>query len=135
MSRKFVAVLDTMWGTVGRAPKYFYINPRNHSGKRLYWLAGCDLRDLLVVNACPELVGHATTHGKPDAAWLARSLRALPIPFHSATLLICGKVAQRTFAASGIIWRGPTYSIDHPAARRWSRSTLDATRSLIQTGA
>lgn len=122
---KFVAVLDTMWGTSGRAPLYFYINPRNHSGARLYRLTGVRARDLLVVNACPQQTGHATKHGTPSAQWLSRALAALPEPFQAACLLVCGQVAQRTYDAARVQWRGPVVRMLHPAARTWTRAELD----------
>jgi hypothetical protein len=95
---KIVAVLESMWDwrqmTSGagyaEAPRSFRINPKNYSGKRLYRIVGADA-DLHVTNACRELVGSASEHGKPDPAWLRENLDLLA-PFD--VLLVCGKVAR-----------------------------------------
>jgi hypothetical protein len=55
-------------------------------------------RDLHVTNACRELCGSANHHGTPDPEWLRENLELLA-PFD--VLLVCGKVAQATYARSG----------------------------------
>jgi hypothetical protein len=120
-----VAVLDTMWGERnGRAPRWFPINPQNHSGRRLYKLVGAC--ELLVTNACPQLVNHATRHGKPDPKWLAENLARL----EPALILACGNVAQRTLKESG--FRGRTVKIPHPAARIWTKKRVQRTARKIK---
>lgn len=130
---KFLVILDTMWGTGGRAPRWFHINPQNHSGRRLYALTGARYGELYVTNACPQQTTHATRHGRPDAGWLAVSLRLIPGNAHRAPLLVCGAVAQRAYerilARTGHV--GPVYYMKHPAARTWTRKELDRVRQEI----
>lgn len=133
------AILETMWdwrgmtsgAGYGEAPRYFRINPQNFSGRRLYKLIGADAK-LLVTNACRELVRSAKQHGTPDPAWLADNLRILDGD-RVDVLLVCGKVAQQTFAACGYKPRTATVlEIPHPAARRvWSREFIDTTAARI----
>src|SRR5690349_8002265 len=75
-----VAVLDTMYDWQGKtseagyreAPRYFRINPRNFTGKRLYKLVGKN--KLLVTDACRELVSSPDEHGVPDPNWLSENI-------------------------------------------------------------
>jgi hypothetical protein len=124
---KFLAVLDTMWGSGGAAPRWFHINPWNVSGKRLYALTGATFRELKVTNACPQQTTHATKHGTPSAWWLAENLtRYLPSGYAGAPLLICGTVAQKTFAKlARHQHNGPVILMPHPAARNWSRANVE----------
>jgi hypothetical protein len=117
-----------MWGGDGRAPRWFTINPDNHSGRRLYWLVGHN--DLLVTNACKEHVSHSTIHGTPDGEWLAKNLQKITYDL----LLVCGRVAQVTFATCGYRPTCRIIEMPHPANRRWKRFTLDAYRVVIQGG-
>jgi len=149
-----VALLDSMWGWGGyheagvEAPRYFKINPDNHSGKRLARL--CGNHSLLVTNSCRLVQSHANAHGIPDIEWVKENLKFLhqqEVPL----FLICGRVAQDTFRQatsrssdlnfafqSGRFYIGPGEKwarflmIDHPAARRWSNAKLDATAAEIQ---
>jgi hypothetical protein len=122
MMKTVVAVLDTMWGERNaRAPRYFQINPNNRSGKMLYRLVG-PYRRLWVTNSCREMVNNARRHGKPDPGWLAENLRRLKPDL----VLVCGKVAQKTFReACPMKWDGcDDISIPHPAARNWSQKQI-----------
>ena len=138
---KCVAVLEVMWdwraqtssaGYAARAPEYFRINGDNHTGKRLYdWLGH---HDLLVTNACPELVTSARGRGKPDLVWLHKNISNLR-PFE--LILVCGKVAQETYVRDT-----PHYApsgervvfVPHPAARMWSRQALARVKLHIREG-
>lgn len=113
-----------------RAPRWFTINPHNHSGRRLYRLVGTGA-ELLVTNACPQLQHGPNDHGTPDPIWLAQNLRML-IPFNM--LLVCGKVAQDTYDKTDFqpAKRIPVIRIPHPAARMWTRSMLDSTEAEIK---
>ena len=129
--RRVVAILDTMWdwrtatseAGYKEAPRYFHINPENHSGRRLYKLIGKDSL-LLVTNVCRELVNSAGVHGKPDPLWLSENLSIIdrhPLG-QIQLLLVCGTVAQKTYRLAE--YRPPTahvMEIAHPAARSWSR--------------
>src|SRR5258708_133644 len=103
--KKIVAILESMWdwrqmtSSAGyqEAPRFFRISPLNFSGKRLYRIVG-ERANLFVTNSCRELCSSANHHGTPDANWLRENLILLE-PFD--VLLICGKVAQATFAQSG----------------------------------
>lgn len=132
---KIVAVLESMWDwrqmTSGagyaEAPRSFRINPENYSGKRLYRIVGDDA-DLHVTNACRELVGSASQHGTPDPAWLRENLEILA-PFD--VLLVCGRVAQATYAKTGHEFAG-LLLIDHPAARRWTNEAIAAAAQRVR---
>ena len=113
-----LVVLETMWGDAGRAPGLFKINPHNHSGKRLYKLLGH--ADFWVTNACPWQVGSATQHGKPDPAWLARNLQRMSYDL----LLVCGRVAQKTFDQCEYVPPCKVLKMLHPAARTWTKAKL-----------
>lgn len=129
---KVVAVLDTMWGWCGlekERTRHFRINPNNHSGRRLYWFLGH--HDLLVTNACPELVSSAKGRGKPDRYWLRENLAEL-WPFDM--LLVCGKVAQQTYEQRSAPHPCRIIEMPHPAARTWDRQSLDFARRLITSG-
>lgn len=142
-----VAILETMWDWRGmtsgagyqEAPRFFRINPENHSGRRLYKLCGPNAK-LLVTNACRELVSRANQHGTPDPKWLAENLAEIetndPNAAHIDVLLVCGKVAQRTFKESGYKLRSDTgrvIEMPHPAARQvWTRDLIESTSQLIQ---
>jgi hypothetical protein len=135
-----IAVLDSMWDwrrmTSGagyvEAPRSFRINPDNFSGRRLYRICGPGAA-LLVTNACRELCSSANHHGTPDPAWLHENLKLLE-PFD--VLLVCGKVAQATYARSGYTPSSAArvFQMMHPAARTWTNAMLDATAGQVQAG-
>lgn len=132
---KIVAVLESMWdwrqmtSAAGyrEAPRHFRINPQNYSGKRLYRIAGADA-DLFVTNACRELCGSANHHGTPDPAWLRENLDILA-PFD--LLMVCGKVAQATYARSGHEFER-LIQIPHPAARMWTQAMIAEAAARVQ---
>lgn len=120
MHVRVVAVLEVMWGNPRPlAPGFFRINPYNFSGRRLYWLLGH--QDLLVTNACRELVSSARGRGTPDPDRLAKNLRRLTYDL----LLLCGKVAQQTWSVCGYVPDCKIVQMPHPAARTWTRQQLD----------
>ncbi|MCK9568811.1 hypothetical protein M0R72_07720 [Candidatus Pacearchaeota archaeon] len=123
-----VAVLETMWGTEGKAPGMFRINPQNHTGRRLYWLLGHD--NLWVTNACPQQVANARQHGKPDSEWLSYNLQRCSY----GLLLVCGKVAQATFAQCDYKPSCRILGMPHPAARTWTKAMLLEWQQRIQSG-
>ena len=129
-----VALLESMWSWGGYTEKgdvirYFRINPDNLSGKRLYRIVGD--HNLLVTNSCRECQATANDHGKPDPQWVAENLRFLESQGMDL-LLVCGRVAQRTFGLSGgTTHRVPVIFLDHPAARRWTNKALDDAAALV----
>jgi hypothetical protein len=134
---KAVAILQEMYdwhGLTSRAgyntaPRHFRISPRNFTGKRLYdWLGH---NDLLVTDACKELVSGPNQRGKPDKNWVKDNLAEL-WPFE--LLLVCGKVAQRTYCLSSAPKPCRVIECPHPAARHWDRKSLDFMRRLVQEG-
>ena len=132
--RKVVAVLEVMWGDVDlpEAPRFFRINHHNLSGKRLYKFLGHT--DLLVTNACPQMVDRASGRGETDPQWLSDNIRSL-WPFE--LLLVCGKKAQETYRLSDTLegrQRSRVIELPHPANRTWTRQALDLTRRYIQEG-
>lgn len=141
-----VVILEVMWdwnsktssaGYIERAPEYFRINPHNLSGSRIYrWLGkpGEYVDDVLVTNACPELVSSARGRGKPDVVWLHNNLADLQ-PFK--LLLVCGKVAQATYLQESSWYQREeerVVCLPHPAARNWSRDSLAFAGRLIREG-
>lgn len=133
--REILVVLETMWGTHGSAPRWFPINPDNHSGKRLYRMTGMEDWHVWVTNACPQQTGHATQHGKPSPRWLHESLIRLPRHISPWTpLLVCGKVAQATYdevCENGYEHLGKVLRLRHPAARTWTTEQMQAVRRTI----
>lgn len=136
---RVIAILESMWDwraqTSGagykQAPRYFRINPNNHSGRRLYSLL--DKGDkLLVTESCRELVSSANEHGTPDPEWLAENLKILEDKTAFNVLLVCGKVAQATYGRCG--YTPPiarVLEIPHPAARLWSHARIAEVRGKI----
>lgn len=147
--KNVVALLDSMWGWGGfneageDAPRYFRINPDNHSGRRLYRLVGDS--NLLVTNCCRVVQRDAKSHGTPDPEWVRENLGVLAVD-RMNLLLVCGKVARETYETLASIPSGATdgqsyisgvgivkfYMIDHPAARRWSIEKLNQTQQHIE---
>ncbi len=142
-----VAILETMWDWKAKtssagyteAPHFFRINPGNFTGRRLYKLIGPDAK-LLVTNACRELVSSAKHHGTPDPVWLAQNLdeieRRRPDSCPIDVLLVCGKIAQKTFDLSG--YKPSTARIirmPHPAARAvWTKDFIEQISRQIRGG-
>lgn len=116
-----------------RAPKFFIINRNNFSGRRLYSLIGNDVR-LLVTESCKELVKSAKEHGTPDPIWLASNLTLLHSGlFKPSVILLCGKVAQKTFKDSKFVTHACVIEIPHPAARVvWTKAYIEQIRQQIQ---
>lgn len=144
---RIVALLESMWGWRGYnepgaiAPRFFRINPDNHSGRRLYSLIGS--HELVVTNCCRTVQETANHHGKPDLEWVRQNL--LTASHEMNLLLVCGRVARETFETIASIPSGITdgrsyissngfrwYAIDHPAARRWSHAKIEQTRAHIE---
>lgn len=127
-----VALLESMWGWRGYSEKgdvirYFRINPENFSGRRLYRL--CGDHSLLVTNSCRECQESANDHGTPDPKWVAENLEFLRLQGMNV-LLVCGKVARETYEQSGFGFPRVVF-MDHPAARRWTKEKLNATKAEI----
>jgi hypothetical protein len=145
---KIVALLDTYWGGeehAGKiAPRYFRINRNNHSGRNLYRLLGS--HSLLVSDCCRLIALSAKHHGAPEADWVSENLGILAQSGRMDLLLVCGKVAQKTFREIASIPSGSTdgqsyisgigilrfYMIDHPAARNWSIEKFERTKTHIE---
>lgn len=141
MKVRVLAILETMWDWRGatsgagyrQAPAFFRINRENFSGKRLHKFVG-DHANLLVTNACRELVDHASKHGKGDPVWLAGNLERLENDGCIDVLLVCGKVAQATFSSCGFTPQTPyIIHMPHPAARTWNALSLRQTSLKIRT--
>jgi hypothetical protein len=140
---RVVAILETMWDWRGmtsgagysEAPRFFRINPDNHSGRRLYKLIGPGAQ-LLVTNACRELVTGPNQHGTPDPKWLAENLAEIetnrPDSATIDVLLVCGKIAQKAFRESGYKPKAAkVIEMPHPAARMWTTAMVQETQRRI----
>ncbi len=115
-------------GYVRQAPRHFEINPYNFTGRRIYqWLGHYDL---LVTNACPQLVSSARGRGTPDKVWLSANLKELQ-PFE--LLLVCGSVAASTYSIKDA-GNARVIELPHPAARMWDRNLLDRVKEIVQAG-
>lgn len=137
---KVVAILETMWdwrrqvtdAGYAQAPQFFRINPKNHSGRRLYQLVGPEAK-LLVTNACKELVTGPEYHGKGDPVWLRENLETLDSLHCMEVLLVCGKIAQATFRKSGYQpIEARVIEMPHPAARMWTAAMMTELQNKIQ---
>lgn len=140
--RRVVALMEVMYDWRGMtsgagyeetAPPYYRINPDNKSGGVLYsWLGkkGEYYDELLVTNACPQLVTGPNQRGKPDRAWVSKNLKELA-PF--CLLLVCGKVAAMHYAQADAE-NARIIELPHPAARTWTRRDLNLARMFIQEG-
>jgi hypothetical protein len=140
-----VAVLDTMWdwrsmtsrAGYSTAPRFFRINARNHTGRRLYKLIGPSYH-LLVTDSCKELVSSPKEHGNPDPIWLSDNLQIIHSYHPIDILLICGKVAQKTFLEILGMVEDPLFhevriiEIPHPAARTWTKERIKEVSRQIQ---
>lgn len=106
---RWLTVLEVMWDWRGdpsgkpfryrrQAPRIFAINPRNHTGSRLYgWFGLTPGEDnVWVTNACSEVVSRASERGTPNPDWLRENLETHASRFHRG-ILVCGRVAQDTF--------------------------------------
>jgi len=124
---KYVAVLETIWGSEV-SPRFFRINPYNVSGSRLYRLI--ESRDLWVTNVCRLAGRHARQHGIPDADWLCQNLNLIDCD----VLLVCGRIAQATYAQTTGYWKRDARVIrmPHPAARNWTREQFEHYAKLIR---
>lgn len=129
-----LAILDTMWGgRAGKAPRWFEINPNNFSGRRLYKFVGRD-NQLLVTNACRELVTNSKEHGLVDHIWLGANLERCYRRMGTNLILVCGAIAAFTYRQ---IERPPdvrTLFLPHPAARNWTITAMADVAELIQNG-
>lgn len=143
---QFLAILETMWdwrqltsnfGYDDEAPDFFKINPENFTGKRLYYMTGVGRDQLYVTNACPQLVNSASAHGTPDVKRLESNVnwwcRRVVANQNEATILVCGKVAQKTFEEGVIDVHDGIYHVymPHPAWRGWTNETLDAVKEQL----
>src|SRR5579863_9030935 len=96
---RIVALLESMWGWRGYntpgedAPRFFCINPKNHSGWRLYDLVGS--HELRVTNCCRTVQESANHHGKPDLEWIRENLKQASLDTH--LVLVCGRIARESF--------------------------------------
>jgi hypothetical protein len=130
---KIVALLESMWGWRGyndpgeEAPRFFRINHDNFSGRRLYRL--CGDANLVVTNSCRIVQQSANHHGTPDPEYVKENLTRAQGD-GCDLFLICGKIAQDTYAKTGLDYDNVIF-MDHPAARRWTTAQLDAVTDQI----
>lgn len=128
-------VLESMWDwramTSGagyaEAPAFFYIDPDNHSGKRLHYLL--EGKHFIVTNACRELVASPSHHGTPNPQWLGHNLSSIDFK----GLLVCGNVAWRTYRDCGFTLRPScrVVKMKHPAARTWTNVEVERWKKIL----
>lgn len=150
---RWLAILETMWDwramTSGagyrEAPPFFCINPDNFSGRRLYQWTEEEPGCLWCTNVCPELVSGPEHHGTPSVERLAanlqrwRSLRKLDGDSLDSRgrgwgYLCCGNVVQDTFDRLAEKPPGRILYVPHPAARTWTKATLEQVGRYIRDG-
>jgi hypothetical protein len=126
---KALVILESMYGYAeSAAPRWFCINPGNHSGKRLYSLTGLRFGEIYVTNCHHRMGTHSGFHGKPNYEWLADNLIMLGAKLQNLPLLICGSVARDTYM--NMIGKGlhqstnPLFYLKHPAARTWTKKEI-----------
>lgn len=138
--QRYLCILDTMWSDrAGRAPKWYCINPKNHSGSRLYRITGEESGCLWCTNVCKELVTSPHQHGQPDVLWLKKNLEEYAAkrtnPRWEWTYLVCGVTAQTCFE---VLMperpAGRVVFLPHPAARNWTRLALRQAAEHVQEG-
>jgi hypothetical protein len=126
-AQKIVVVLSVQWGYPGdKVSRWFYINPANHSGRRLWRLIGHS--NFIVTNACSEMVYRASDQGTPDPKWLRRNLKALCPDI----VLVCGAVANTTFKDDMVRKDTRVFRLPHPAARNWTKKLIQSWATRIQ---
>lgn len=127
-ANRIVVVLEVQWGYPGDRPlRWFYINPFNHSGRRLIQLVGH--MAFKVTNACSDIVYSARDRGTPDPAWLRANLKAL----RPDLVIVAGKVATATFHRSMVPAATRVLKMPHPAARTWSKALIAKWARRIQS--
>lgn len=124
-----VTILEVQWGVPSpQARTFFRINPENHTGAVLYGLLGH--QNMIVTNACREVVATPRDRGTPDPGRLRENLTSrAPLRL----LLVCGAVARTTLQRAAYAQPEPlrTVWMPHPACR-WRRAALDAAREAIR---
>lgn len=135
-----IVMLEVMWdwrnvtssaGYKSEAPRFFRINPNNHSGRRLHkWLT--PQYEFLATNACPELVSSAKGRGTPSREWVKQNLTQIAVR-RIDLMLVCGKVAQATYDHKDLP-DARIIEIPHPAARFWTSQGIDLVTWEIATG-
>ncbi len=137
-----LAVLQNMWGPERRAPLAFRINPRNHSGRRLYRLT--EGHNLWVTNSSSVCAPAAHIKCAPDDRFLLKALARRKWE----VVLVCGKQAQEAFKRvinmdfldvdtnedlSKIIYDYKPFIVfmPHPAARSLTNKLMDRIKRHI----
>ena len=130
-----VVILEQMWGPADGHRMLFRINPKNHSGRRLYSIMS---HRFVVGDSCPGIVANARLRNKPSAEHLAATFayakeRGYQPPF----IVLGGTVAYQTFQRLDVSQRPPCpfVVIPHPAARIWSHALIaEAKKGLSDVG-
>lgn len=89
-----------------------------------------------MTNACAEYVKEAKQHGIPNVGYLTHNLkeadeRCARYGNKIELLLVCGKVAGKTYLDCTYTLNCRTVFMPHPAARRWSAKTLLEAQACI----
>jgi hypothetical protein len=135
-----LVVLESMWtGKPGvPAPRWFRINERNHSGRRLHNLLKVDPAEgnVWVTNACQIQQATANDHGTPDPVALAENIATFPSEID--WLIVGGKVAGDTFygaltspAVQSKLAGARVLHMPHPAARMWTHAMQAAVCNFL----
>lgn len=115
-----------------RPPRFFVIDPQNHSGKRLYRVT--DGWHLRVTNACPQWGTDPSHRGRTCLDSLERSIYAREWD----ALLVCGKQAHA--AVDQLLERDPQFRYEygdrivrmkHPADRTLSNVDMDTAATQL----
>jgi len=115
-----LAILQNMWDPARtEAPNVFRINPRNHTGKKLYFI--CGQHELWVTNSSSKCAPCAKVRLPPDLLFLRRAILRRDWDCY----LVCGNQARdsvhRLLAKDMEVLKQmkikPVVFMPHPAAR------------------
>lgn len=120
-----IVILEVMWGAPDGARTLFQINPKNHSGRRLYKIMP---GRFLVGDACPGIVASPNMRGVPSVEHLESVFDyAIGRGYTLPVVVIGGKIARATFEAMphkpGI---KRVMFMPHPAARAFWTKEIEA---------
>lgn len=123
-------ILQNAWNpsmTGQRQNLWFYINPRNHTGKRLHSMV--DEKRVVVSNVNPVVTRNASGKGSTDMNFVLQVLLHVERDY----TVVCGSQAHLAMChplAAKLLRRGPFVAMPHPS--RVSNNMLSRVREAIE---